>query len=135
MIRNTAVAALIAAGVVGFAGIPAQAAPAALADSSLQADDGGSAVAPDDDEVTIDESGISTLSTKKVGGGTWSYGTSADGVYKRCYSNYKHNSKHHSSAAVIAGKSVTRYADAGLWSRAHATAGWAYTCHTYWNTY
>ncbi|WP_051326325.1 lactococcin 972 family bacteriocin [Glycomyces tenuis] len=68
-----------------------------------------------------------------VGGGTWCQGTQPDGLLKECYSNYKHNSNYHSATAAMAGGTETRYASAGYWARANITAGWAYTCYTYYN--
>lgn len=77
--------------------------------------------------------GISIQACESAGGGDWCHGTSADGVLKRCYSNYKHNLNYHSSTAAMASQTQTRYASAGYWSEASVTAGWAYTCYTYWN--
>ncbi|MFF4653581.1 lactococcin 972 family bacteriocin [Streptomyces sp. NPDC001380] len=70
-----------------------------------------------------------------TGGGTWSYGTVADGIYKGCYSDYIHNTKYHSATAVIANSTDKTYANAGYWADAYAVAGWAYTCNAYWSTY
>ncbi|SES20954.1 lactococcin 972 family bacteriocin [Actinokineospora terrae] len=66
-------------------------------------------------------------------GGTWCKGTAADGALKRCYSNYVHPNNYHSSTAVMAGGTDKRYNSAGAWSEAHITAGWAYTCNTYYD--
>ncbi len=77
--------------------------------------------------------GFSPAACSSTGGGTWCRGTSADGVLKRCYSNYSHPSNYHSSTAVLASGTDKGYANAGYFSYADVTAGWAYTCYTYWN--
>ncbi|WP_051838379.1 lactococcin 972 family bacteriocin [Streptomyces sp. NRRL WC-3742] len=87
--------------------------------------------------LTIDPSAKtpSLASTVNVGGGTWNYGTEPNGGFKGCYSQYTHPSKYHSSTAIIASSNDKGYANAGSWSYAYATAGWAYTCNVYWGTY
>jgi hypothetical protein len=96
---------------------------------------GGSAIAPENSQVTVDGSRPGRT-VVNVGGGTWNYGSSyAVWPPKTCWSNYKHNSKYHSSAAIMASNNSTRYANAGYWSEAKVTSGAAYTCYTYWNTY
>ncbi|MCP2261316.1 Bacteriocin (Lactococcin_972) [Streptoalloteichus tenebrarius] len=66
-------------------------------------------------------------------GGEWCHGTERDGLFKKCYSNYKHNNNYHGSTAAMAGGTDTRYGAAGYWSQAGVTAGWAHTCYTYYN--
>ncbi|MEV7093442.1 lactococcin 972 family bacteriocin [Amycolatopsis sp. NPDC051045] len=73
------------------------------------------------------------LSCSNVGGGTWCRGTQPDGVLKQCYSNYIHNNNYHSATAAMAGGTSKRYANPGYWANASVTAGWAYTCYTYYN--
>lgn len=69
-----------------------------------------------------------------AGGGTWCQGTSmGDWGLKKCYSNYVHPYNYHSSTASMASQIDKRYASAGSWSNASVTAGWAYTCYTYYN--
>lgn len=77
--------------------------------------------------------GVSAQACVAAGGGTWCYGTSADGLLKRCYSNYVHPTNYHSSTASMASQVSKRYAGAGAWSQAQVTAGWAYTCYTYYD--
>ncbi|MCH7230613.1 lactococcin 972 family bacteriocin [Glycomyces sp. L485] len=81
----------------------------------------------------VQEGGVSIAACENVGGGTWCHGTQPDGVLKNCYSNYTHNSNYHSSTAAMAGGVSKRFASAGYTSRADVTAGWAYTCYTYYN--
>ncbi|WP_052852225.1 lactococcin 972 family bacteriocin [Streptomyces avicenniae] len=69
-------------------------------------------------------------------GGEWCYGwhtTTVNGFEprKRCYSNYYHRSKRHSSTAVMAGVTDKEWADAGDISNTAVIAGFAYTCSTY----
>ncbi|MFF1714749.1 lactococcin 972 family bacteriocin [Streptomyces sp. NPDC058268] len=78
---------------------------------------------------------VTPMKVKNVGGGTWSYGTVLTSGGKRCYSNYTHPSKRHSSTAVLANGSDKDYASADNWSRASVEAGAAYTCHAYWGKY
>lgn len=76
---------------------------------------------------------VSAAACKSASGGDWCYGTSWDGLLKKCYSNYKHNSRYHSATAAMASQTSTRYAQAGYWAKASVTAGHAYTCYTYYN--
>ncbi|MGH3663447.1 MAG: lactococcin 972 family bacteriocin [Micromonosporaceae bacterium] len=46
---------------------------------------------------------------------------------------WRYNTRYHSSTASMASQTRTDYASAGYWSEASVTAGWAYTCYTYWN--
>ncbi|MGW5052657.1 lactococcin 972 family bacteriocin [Actinokineospora sp. NPDC004072] len=73
------------------------------------------------------------LACENAGGGTWCHGTQPNGGLKECYSNYIHNSNFHSATAVLAGGTDKRYANAGYWASAAVTAGWAYTCYTYYD--
>jgi lactococcin 972 family bacteriocin len=101
---------------------------------------GGSAIAPENGEVTIDDTatggGIGPMVEESVGGGTWNHG-SQYGVWppKTCWSDYKHDSKYHSSTVVMGSANVIDYASAWYWSEATATGGAAYVCYAYWNTY
>ncbi|MBO1416238.1 lactococcin 972 family bacteriocin [Streptomyces sp. FH025] len=85
--------------------------------------------------VPVQQAGSANLSNVvNVGGGTWSYGTVADGSgLKGCYSNYLHNSKGHGATAILANSNDKVHASAGNWANAYAVAGWAYTCNTYWS--
>lgn len=102
--------------------------------------DSGQAIAPDNSNITVGEEAntgadITPLAVKSVGGGTWNYGSRLGLVPpKTCWSNYKHNTKYHSSTAILASSNVTGYANARSWSYAKTGAGAAYTCYTYWNT-
>lgn len=101
--------------------------------------DGGSAVAPDNSQVTVggaSGSSVAVLSTVSAGGGTWQYGSYiSTWPPKTCYSNYVHNSRYHSSTAVIGASNTKSYANAGYWSNASTWAGAGHTCNAYWNTY
>jgi Bacteriocin (Lactococcin_972) len=78
--------------------------------------------------------GVALSDCESAGDGTWCHGWTLDGLTsKYCYSNYKHNSNYHSSTASIGDAVDTRYAQAGYWSNAAATAGAAWTCYTYYN--
>lgn len=70
-----------------------------------------------------------------VGGGTWNYGTAADGALKRCYSNYIHPTKKHSASVAMGGATDKDIQNADIWANAWLTGGWAYTCNAYWGTY
>jgi hypothetical protein len=78
-------------------------------------------------------SDVSVRACQDAGGGTWCQGVSNDGALKHCYSNYIHHQNYHSSTAVMAETVSKGYANAGYWSYAGVTGGWAYTCYTYWN--
>ncbi|MEV7035683.1 lactococcin 972 family bacteriocin [Streptomyces sp. NPDC093272] len=82
-----------------------------------------------------DDSPIKPLTIKSVGGGTWSYGTQINGGRKRCYSNYSHSTKYHSSTVILASDTNKVYADAGDTSNAALTNGTSFTCYAYWGTY
>ncbi|MER7694823.1 lactococcin 972 family bacteriocin [Streptomyces sp. NPDC097610] len=71
-------------------------------------------------------------------GGKWCYGwyttEVSPGVFnKYCYSNYLHETKGHASTVKIAGGTDRDHAAAGDVSEAHRTAGFAYTCSTYYS--
>lgn len=70
-----------------------------------------------------------------VGGGTWNYGTSTSGSTKSTWSNYVHNTKKHSSTAIIADKNVKVTKEKTVWSNASASANKSYTGYAYWATY
>ncbi|MFD5247719.1 lactococcin 972 family bacteriocin [Amycolatopsis sp. NPDC058340] len=76
---------------------------------------------------------VSIQGCENVGGGSWCHGTQPDGALKQCYSNYIHNRNYHSATAAMAGGTSKRYANPGYWAKAAVTAGWAYTCNTYYN--
>ncbi|MFE1781355.1 lactococcin 972 family bacteriocin [Streptomyces sp. NPDC059506] len=78
---------------------------------------------------------VTPMVSESAGGGTWSHGTVADGVWKGCYSNYTHPTKKHSASISIAAKTDKDTQSAGIWAKAYATAGWSYTCYTYWGVY
>ncbi|MFI6209377.1 lactococcin 972 family bacteriocin [Streptomyces sp. NPDC051041] len=78
---------------------------------------------------------VTPKATKDVGGGTWSYGTTLDGVYKGCYSNYIHPTKKHSASVAIADGTDKDTQNADVWAKAYRTAGVAHTCYTYWGVY
>lgn len=143
IMKRVAIAMLMAAGIFGgVAGTASaeQTAPETFPEASDTPLSGGSSIAPDNTDITIDDTapdgGVTPFASVSVGGGTWSYGSgSHSATQKGCYSNYKHNSKYHSSAAIIGNDASTVYAKAGLWSKAYAHNGLLLTCHTYWNTY
>ncbi|WP_330239999.1 lactococcin 972 family bacteriocin [Streptomyces sp. NBC_00525] len=71
-------------------------------------------------------------------GGKWCYGwytteVSTGNFRKYCYSNYYHYTKGHSSTVKIAGGTNKDWAPANGTSNAHLTAGFAYTCSTYYS--
>jgi len=70
-----------------------------------------------------------------TGGGTWSFGYEYTTSGKRCYSNYYHGKKRHSSTVKMANGTYKDYAVARDYSNAHRTAGAAFTCSAYWATY
>ncbi|MEU7643125.1 lactococcin 972 family bacteriocin [Streptomyces huasconensis] len=78
---------------------------------------------------------ITPKATQSVGGGTWSYGTSAVISGKKCYSNYIHPTKKHSASVAIASQTDKDIQAADIWANASAISGGAYTCHTYWGVY
>ncbi|MFE9355062.1 lactococcin 972 family bacteriocin [Streptomyces olivaceoviridis] len=89
--------------------------------------------APADSVSPLSEACVSPSS-----GGTWCYGwyttEVSPGVFnKYCYSNYLHRTKWHSSTVKIAGKTARATAAPGDESNAHLTAGFAYTCSTYYS--
>ncbi|EDY44246.1 hypothetical protein SSBG_02360 [Streptomyces sp. SPB074] len=78
---------------------------------------------------------ISPMTTKSVGGGTWSYEVGTDGINKACSSKYIHPSKKHSATAVIGSKADKVIKEKDIWANAYATAGLKFTCETYWGVY
>ncbi|MEV1052479.1 lactococcin 972 family bacteriocin [Streptomyces sp. NPDC049887] len=71
-------------------------------------------------------------------GGTWCYGwytteVSPGVFHKRCYSNYYHLTKGHSSTVKIAGGTHRAWAAARSTSQASLTGGHGYTCYTYYS--
>ncbi|MGP4004664.1 lactococcin 972 family bacteriocin [Streptomyces sp. 8N706] len=85
--------------------------------------------------VPVSPSGVTPLTTKEVGGGTWSYGNVPVATGSKCYSNYIHPTKRHSATAIKANGTDKTYADKDLWAKASVTNGAAYTCYTYWGVY
>ncbi|MFD5510814.1 lactococcin 972 family bacteriocin [Streptomyces sp. NPDC127051] len=76
------------------------------------------------------------MTITNVGGGTWSYGWEARDNFKYCYSNYYHGSVAHGSSVKMAGTTAASgWVAAGDYSNAHYSAGFAYTCSTYWTKY
>lgn len=139
-LRNIVVATAMATILAVGGGAAAHATTVAFASNSKKPSASGSAIAPENGEVTIDGAtsgtGITPLAVVNVGGGTWNYG-SAVAIWppKTCWSNYVHSTKYHSSTAVIGQSNVKVYANAGSWSNANTWAGAAYTCYAYWATY
>lgn len=70
-----------------------------------------------------------------VGGGTWNYGRTTSGSTKNVWSNYVHNSKRHSSTAILGAKNVKKFANARSWSNASVSGPSGDTAFTYWATY
>ncbi|MCE4945303.1 lactococcin 972 family bacteriocin [Streptomyces albulus] len=79
---------------------------------------------------TFDE-GSGPLARVSVGGGTWNYGTSKDGLYKKCYSNYIHTTKKHSASVAIGSKTNKDVKGPDVWANASSTNGWGYKCNAY----
>ena len=130
--RATAAAVMLATALVGMSATAANATDAPVATG------GGSAIAADNTSVTVGgpTKNPTTNAVVNVGGGTWSYGsTLAIWPPKTCYSNYVHNTKYHSSTAIIGNSNTKVYANAGYFSNASTWAGASYTCYAYWNTY
>lgn len=96
---------------------------------------GGSAIAPVNSNTTVGEqnAGVSPFAVKNVGGGTWNYGSQV-GFWppKTCWSNYKHNSRNHSSTAIMGKINATVFASAGRWSQSTVGGGLGYTCYAKW---
>ncbi|MFF4497460.1 lactococcin 972 family bacteriocin [Streptomyces sp. NPDC001546] len=90
-------------------------------------------------KVEMNASGISTLGEACVpaSGGNWCYGwylTGSDATQKRCYSNYYHYSRTHSSSVKIGGTYVNSGQTApNNTANASWTTGAAYTCYTYYS--
>ncbi|MEV4861271.1 lactococcin 972 family bacteriocin [Streptomyces ossamyceticus] len=122
-----AVTAALAAGVLA----PATSASAADAPAFLGEPKEWGMVAIDLRDVSL----VKPLTIKTVGGGTWSYGTQVNGSQKRCYSNYDHQTKYHSSTVILASSTRKDYAEAGDTSNASLTNGSSHTCYAYWGTY
>lgn len=79
---------------------------------------------------------LKPLTITNVGGGTWSYGWESRNNLKYCYSNYYHGSVAHGSSVKMAGTTAASgWVAAGDYSNANWTAGFAYTCSTYWTKY
>ncbi|XVV34928.1 lactococcin 972 family bacteriocin [Streptomyces sp. CA-100214] len=85
-------------------------------------------------EIKVDDtsSQITPLTTKDVGGGTWTYGTKLVSNGKLCYSYYFHGSENHKSTARIGNGQNTATNSAGYTSYAERVAGAAWTCYAYW---
>ncbi|WP_369126361.1 lactococcin 972 family bacteriocin [Paludifilum halophilum] len=87
-------------------------------------------------ELTSDK--VTAFGSKKVGGGTWSYGTERSGwrsQYKTVWSNYWHPDEVHGSSAQLGSRTPDRdcrYADKE--SKASQTAKTSDTGYAYWNT-
>ncbi len=103
---------------------------------AVDAGTSGSAIAPDNSNITIDvdqEDGASPFAVKNVGGGTWNFGSRFTLIPpKTCWSNYKHNTRTHSSTAIMGKANATRVAKAGNWSEATVAGGTSYTCYAKW---
>jgi hypothetical protein len=79
---------------------------------------------------------LSEACTNPSSGGTWCYGWYSTGLtppQKFCYSNYLHDTKGHASTVKLAGGTRRVHAAAGDVSEANLTAGFAYTCSTYYS--
>lgn len=96
--------------------------------------------------ITVDASGKATAidsagrsvkpnTVVSAGGGTWSYGSAADGIWKGCWSDYVHPTDEHSATAIIGPNEDKEYNSANNWADAQADSGWAQTCYAYWDTY
>lgn len=109
------------------------------------AKDGGSAVVTERGTTTISDvtkpkpGTVTTLgTTKKVGGGTWTYGRIAAAFPNdKCYSNYVHNSVYHSATTIFGDGNSKKFADPALYANSSVTKNGLITfgCHSYWNTY
>ncbi|MEW2136638.1 lactococcin 972 family bacteriocin [Streptomyces sp. NPDC005409] len=80
-------------------------------------------------------SALSPATVIDVGGGKWSYGWYERSGLKYCNSNYYHGSVEHGSTVKLAGTTMTDRKPAGEYSNANLTAGFAYTCYTYYAKY
>ncbi|WP_245791557.1 lactococcin 972 family bacteriocin [Actinacidiphila rubida] len=79
---------------------------------------------------------MSEACTNPSSGGTWCYGWYSTGLtppQKFCYSNYLQETKGHASTVKLAGGTRRVHALAGDVSEANLTAGFAYTCSTYYS--
>lgn len=74
------------------------------------------------------------LTTKKVGGGTWTYGTGVSVVgEKTCTSKYFHASRDHSSTVRMGPRVKRSTTWSGNWSYAKVQGWTTATCKEYWN--
>ncbi|SMO45469.1 lactococcin 972 family bacteriocin [Melghirimyces algeriensis] len=81
---------------------------------------------------------ISALGSKKVGGGTWSYGTKRSGwrsQYKTVWSHYWHPTKVHGASAQLGARTPDRACvGPDKTAKASQTAKTDDTGYAYWNT-
>lgn len=84
------------------------------------------------------EGEVSIFGSEKVGGGTWEYGTSTDGIFKKTktvWSNYWHGSVVHGSSAQLGANTPNRSCvPADYQSKASQTSSNTdLTGYAYWN--
>lgn len=93
-------------------------------------------------EVTIEDAspensgGISTygLTTSKVGGGTWTYGSSIRVTgQKVCFSQYYNGSRRHSATVSMGGKSDSEARPAGETAEGRLAQYTTSTCRAWWS--
>lgn len=107
------------------------------------AQDGGSAVVVERGTTTISDvtkpgTVTTRATTKKVGGGTWTYGRTAVAFPNdKCFSNYVHNSVYHSATTIFGDGNSKKFADPSLYANSSVTKNGFFTtgCKSYWNTY
>lgn len=96
----------------------------------------GEAIFSGPNSTSLMSQGRTTLgsSTKNVGGGTWSYGSSrALNGTKSCWSNYVHPTNTHSATSIIGSDQEKERKTPKLWAKTSTRGGWFETCHTYWS--
>ncbi|MGL5417321.1 MAG: lactococcin 972 family bacteriocin [Clostridium sp.] len=85
--------------------------------------------------VVISDSQTTPFAVVNVGGGKWDYGTSVGFSGKKCWSNYQHQSKTHSSTAQVgSAKSFSGWKSKGVESKASIVGSILQTGEAFWNT-
>lgn len=85
--------------------------------------------------VELTNQDVTPFASKKVGGGTWEYGTKKSGGYKIAYSYYWHPKKTHGASAQVGASSPARACVAkNKVARAEKKRKSKETAYVYWNT-
>ncbi|MFD1435860.1 lactococcin 972 family bacteriocin [Kroppenstedtia eburnea] len=85
--------------------------------------------------VELTNSDVTPFASKKVGGGTWEYGTKKSGGYKTAYSYYWHPTKTHGASDQVGAKKPNRdCVTKDKVARAEKKRKSNETAYVYWNT-